>query len=181
MRWVCVCVCVCVAPLCPLLAFLLLLGCGPPASDEVQPVSDEAQREPPPPFDVAGFEAAMAGPDARARTAALDGLLSVSEPPATTIPTLASALADENRWVRDRAAQALARFGPAAAPALPALVRALRDPDCFVRWRAAKALASVGPAAEPAREELEVMAASADETELGRHWSARALEKIRGE
>jgi len=172
-----------VAALCPRLglawACLLLLApaCGAPPPDET---------EPPPPasaalFDVAAFESVMAGPDAKARTVALDELLAATEPPAAMIPAVARALADENRWVRDRAARALTRFGPRAAVAVPDLVRALRDPDGFVRWRSAKALAAMGPAAAPAVDELERMASASDETELGRHWSARALVKIREE
>ena len=157
----------------PAFVFLLLVACGSPSCTEPPRPSGA------PPFDVSAFEAVMSGPDAARRMDALEDLLAASEPPPATLPTLAAALADENRWVRDRAVQAIARFGSEAAPALPALVRALRDPDGFVRWRAAKALAGMGAVAEPATEELERMASASDETELGRHWSARALEQIR--
>jgi len=158
-----------------LLVGVLLSACGSPSSDE-PPARPSA-----PPFDLVAFESVMAGPDAAARTAVLDALLEAPEPPAATIPVLARALSDENRWVRDRATRALARFGPEAAPALDALIAALRDRDGFVRWRAAKALAGMGAVAAPALPELERMAAATDETELGRHWSAVAVEKIRVE
>jgi len=105
----------------------------------------------------------------------------MESPPVAAIPALATALKDENRWVRDRAARALERYGPDAALAVPALLAALRDPDGFVRWRSAKALAAMGRVAEPAVEELERMAGSKSETELGRHWAGVALERIRGE
>lgn len=162
-----------------LLVALLLAACGAPDSDE-----PPTPPPPPPaaaPFDLAAFEQAMTGPEAAARTAALDALLAAPEPPVGAIGRLAAALSDENRWVRDRAARALERYGPAATPAIPALVAALRDPDGFVRWRSAKALAAMGPAGAPAEEELARMAGSKSETELGRHWSAVALERIRGE
>ena len=156
-----------------LLVCLLFPACGSPSSDE-PPASPDA-----PPFDLAAFETVMAGPDAAARTAALDALLAGPQVSSTLTGVLATALGDENRWVRDRAAQALTRIGPEASAAVPALIGALRDRDGFVRWRSAKALWAMGPAAAAATAELERMAAATDETELGRHWSAQALDAIR--
>jgi HEAT repeats len=86
---------------------------------------------------------ALSSSNGRARSLAIDALVSVHADASMVLPELLKSLSDPDAGVREAAARALGSFGGRATTAVPALTAMLQDPDGQVREQATNALKQI--------------------------------------